>query len=285
MLRHAFASPKLAALARKLGIERCHAVGVLEHLWYFTATQAPRGDVGRWTDEEIAAGIDWRGSPSDLVAALVSTRWLDACPGHRLLVHDWSEHCDQTVKRCPQVQKSGFAQLQTSEPLVSHQRAAPEPGIHTSGAQDSLSLSLSPEPEPVPEPEKKPRAVRAVTSDAGKLGGMAVAAYIDLYRKKRGADVALNGQERKQLKQIAEALGSEERFRATLERWFRRLPKDTRGWNVGLFYLNRQECWAEAQEERAMEAARADMEAAAKATDEATAGQDFDEIFKRAGVK
>lgn len=153
MLRHAFASPKLAALARKLGVRRYQAVGILEHLWYFTATQAPRGDIGRWTDEEIAAGIDWPADASVLVEALVSSRWLDRCGEHRLLVHDWADHCDQTVKRSPQVRNQGFCKLVASGSLASDASAARVVEQLTCAAQDSLSLSPEPEPEPVPEPD------------------------------------------------------------------------------------------------------------------------------------
>lgn len=141
MLRHAFASPKLAALGRKLGIRRYEVVGVLEHLWYFTATQAPRGDVGRWTDDEIAAGIDWPGDATELVDALVATRWLDRCADHRLLVHDWADHSDATVKRSPIVKNRGFAVLRACDTPAANMR-------DTCATHDSLSLS----PEPVPEP-------------------------------------------------------------------------------------------------------------------------------------
>jgi len=91
--------PKLKALARTLGVPRPHAIGVLELLWYFTATYAPRGDVGRYSDADIAEACEWPPDrdPSELVRALVSCRWLDEHPTYRLVVHDWPEHADPYV--------------------------------------------------------------------------------------------------------------------------------------------------------------------------------------------
>lgn len=182
MLRHAFSNPKLAALCRRLKIPRGYAVGILESLWFFTATQAPRGDIGRWSDEEITAAIDVPLDPAALVSALVSTRWLDACAVHRLVVHDWSHHCDQTVRRCPQVRAEGFVSVvvptQTSESLVNDERRTSEAlaaDFHGFKVQrqslDSLSLSPvpAPEPEPVPAPEPEPEPVPEPAAEVAAL--------------------------------------------------------------------------------------------------------------------
>lgn len=72
-------------------------VGVLESLWHVTAQHAPRGDIGKLTDEDIAALIDWACDPAELVRALVSAGWLDEHPDHRLIVHDWHDHCSRYV--------------------------------------------------------------------------------------------------------------------------------------------------------------------------------------------
>lgn len=74
-------------------------VGHLELLWHFTAKQAPAGDVGRWADDEIAEACDWDGDPAAFVDALVAARWLDPCPTHRLIVHDWHEHADDALRK------------------------------------------------------------------------------------------------------------------------------------------------------------------------------------------
>jgi hypothetical protein len=104
--------PKTKAIAAKLNLRRYQAIGLLESLWQFTAVYAKRGDIGRWTDAEIASAIDWDRTPQELIESLLATRFLDACPVNRLLVHDWKEHADQGVQRSEEVKKLGFASVQ-----------------------------------------------------------------------------------------------------------------------------------------------------------------------------
>jgi hypothetical protein len=98
----------MAALARKLGIPKHSAVGILEMLWHFTAEYAKDGNIGRYSDEEIAAAVEWQGDAKSLISALVETKWLDeesslfsgAQPGAHhahICVHDWAHHCDDGV--------------------------------------------------------------------------------------------------------------------------------------------------------------------------------------------
>jgi hypothetical protein len=96
--RGATENPKFRRLCRALGVEPWGAVGVLESLWQFTARVARAGNVGRWSDEDIAEGIGWRSRPAvELVAVLIAERWLDEHQKYRLVVHDWSEHADDAV--------------------------------------------------------------------------------------------------------------------------------------------------------------------------------------------
>jgi hypothetical protein len=91
--------PKIRALARKLRINRAWAVGIMEMLWHFTAQYCPRGDIGRYTDDEIAEACAWpEERPSrELIEALVECRLLDPHPEHRLVVHDWADHAEDSV--------------------------------------------------------------------------------------------------------------------------------------------------------------------------------------------
>ena len=90
--------PKTGALARDLGIPVYAAVGILECLWQWTARYARRGDMGRWTDEDIATGIGWPVADTErLISALVAQRWLDRHQEHRLLVHGWPEHAQDSI--------------------------------------------------------------------------------------------------------------------------------------------------------------------------------------------
>ncbi len=86
MKRGAPDHPKMFALAEALGVRRPMAVGLIEMLIHFTAQYAPRGDIGRYDDKRIAAGLDWPGNPQKLIDGLVATRWVDRHARSR----DWS---------------------------------------------------------------------------------------------------------------------------------------------------------------------------------------------------
>lgn len=99
MKRNTPSHPKLFALAEALEIPIYSAVGLLELMWHFAAKFALPGDIGRHPDDAIAKALCWDGASTVLVSALVRTGWLDACPCHRLRIHDWPSHADQTVQR------------------------------------------------------------------------------------------------------------------------------------------------------------------------------------------
>lgn len=88
---------KMHRLARCLRVSLAEAVGTMELLWHWVAEYLPRGDVGKSENWEIAAAVHWKGDPDELIAALVAEHWLDESPTCRLMVHDWSEHCEESV--------------------------------------------------------------------------------------------------------------------------------------------------------------------------------------------
>jgi hypothetical protein len=90
-------SLKFKRLQRRLGVSRVVVAGTLELLWIATQKNAPRGDIGKYDDEAIAIEVDWEGEPSALIDALVETGWLDRCPTHRLVVHDWHAHAPRYI--------------------------------------------------------------------------------------------------------------------------------------------------------------------------------------------
>lgn len=76
------------------------ATGIMERLWHWCAEYAPRGDVGRFSDSRIARdGCRWLGDPAALVKALVDCGWLKSHETHRLVVHDWAQHCEELVHK------------------------------------------------------------------------------------------------------------------------------------------------------------------------------------------
>lgn len=89
---------KFKKLQRRLDLALWQCKGLLQTLWDFAKANAPRGDVGRYTDDELAIGIDWRGDAKLLVDALVDNGWLDPAEDPaRLIIHDWWEHCEDSI--------------------------------------------------------------------------------------------------------------------------------------------------------------------------------------------
>jgi hypothetical protein len=91
---------KFKKLQRRLGLSLWQCVGLLECLWQLTASSAPDGGLGRLSNEDIAASIEWQGDEQTLIQQLIECRWLDEYPDPavRFVVHDWSEHCPNFVK-------------------------------------------------------------------------------------------------------------------------------------------------------------------------------------------
>lgn len=89
---------KFKQLKRRLKLPHWQIVGVLETLWRVTEANAPAGDIGRLSDEEIAAAFEWEGNAQELLSALTECRWIDPDEEFRLIVHDWSEHCPNHLK-------------------------------------------------------------------------------------------------------------------------------------------------------------------------------------------
>jgi len=94
--------PKTLAMMTRLNISRPVAVGTLELLWQATAEYAPQGDIGKFTDEEIAALVEWQHpsiTPKDFVRTLCDIRWLDPSTRHRLIIHDWHQHAPDYLRK------------------------------------------------------------------------------------------------------------------------------------------------------------------------------------------
>ena len=94
---------KFDTFRRRLKLPRCYAIGVLESLWLFAQTNARDGYLSRYTNEEIAAWLEWPGDDEELIQALVDLRWLDIYDpkdgqGRGLRIHDWEKHCPNWLK-------------------------------------------------------------------------------------------------------------------------------------------------------------------------------------------
>lgn len=85
-------------IAGLLGIPKAHAVGLMECLWHWAAKFCPQGDIGKWGDESIADGAGWPSTDAGIfTAALLQAGWLDESAEFRLIIHDWPEHCEDSI--------------------------------------------------------------------------------------------------------------------------------------------------------------------------------------------
>ncbi|MGD0669927.1 MAG: hypothetical protein ABSB23_20495 [Bryobacteraceae bacterium] len=124
------------------------AIGILEGLWHFAAKFAPQGDIGRFSDAAIARAIEWDHEPRVLVNTLVKCGWIDRHSTSRLVIHDWSDHADQTLKRYLASRKLAFIQHDASS--IQHD-ASIVLALPDESADPPLPVPL-PVPIPVPEP-------------------------------------------------------------------------------------------------------------------------------------
>jgi hypothetical protein len=172
---------KTKRLMRLLKVTRCHAVGILNCIWELAAEQTPRGDIGAYTDEELADELDWQGDPHALVSALEDAGWIDKHAEYRYVIHDWSEHCEDTVHR--KVARAGQVFADGSTPNTSRltkeeksrlEGAQQAHDVRTPGARNAHDRRTTgahgaeksarraplpePEPKPLPEPEPEPPA-------------------------------------------------------------------------------------------------------------------------------
>lgn len=154
--------PKMADFVRILDMRPrslAPAVGYLELLWHFAAEFCPQGNIGRFSDDRIEAALDWRGPRGKLLGALSEAGWVDECPVSRLLVHDWHEHCDESVRR--KLQRAGLEFLTVRGEVTDPCRNIP----------DSLSEEVRlPLPWPLPKPEPIPQTPNA-PNGAGSQNG------------------------------------------------------------------------------------------------------------------
>jgi len=153
---------KMHRLAERLNLPRYAAVGILESLWHMTATKAPSGDISNLTAEDIAFYIQWNHDPVELIDALVLCRWLDK-DGDKLLVHDWQDHAEDSVKKWLTRKGMKFAdktrQVQECLDMSGHVvpalalAVAVAPALATAKPQETASALTA--AKPASEPETK----------------------------------------------------------------------------------------------------------------------------------
>lgn len=153
--------PKVEELADVLGIRIREARGILEALFHFTNQYAPRGDIGRFQDQQIAKRVDWGGEgeePGRLIEALLQVGWLERHGAHRLVIHDWSEHAPDYTKRkiAPKDESGEGWAVEDPEPTVSAVNSTnPDDSGNPQKNMDPLSSPFPSSPFP-PNPTQPP---------------------------------------------------------------------------------------------------------------------------------
>jgi hypothetical protein len=147
--------PKTKALSRALKLPPYAATGILEMLWQYTEEFAMCGDIGKVDDMEIASAVGWDRDPGELIDSLVSCGWLERSSTHRLVVHDWHEHCNDYTKRKLKDKGLVFASLTVREEI-------PQKILENSGKFSPAIAIATPVPihaTPSPPPAALPRGM------------------------------------------------------------------------------------------------------------------------------
>ncbi|MCF7848734.1 MAG: hypothetical protein K9M45_07790 [Kiritimatiellales bacterium] len=140
--------PKFKKLKRRLDLPLWQVKGLLEAVWNLTAQTAYRGDIGKLSNDDIAASIEWDGDADELIMALLETGWLDKSENHRLVVHDWEDHCAKYVKA--NIARYGGLEVSPKEaPKGGSQRRSPK-----GGSQTTLPPNLTQPNQTVEEADK-----------------------------------------------------------------------------------------------------------------------------------
>ncbi len=106
-------SMKFKKLQRRLNETVRGTAGLLECIWQRATKDCPRGDIGRYSNLEIAIMGDWDRDADEMVEAMVLEKWFDESLEHRLLIHDWHEHAPNWLRGVV-ARKGGFLTIGSS---------------------------------------------------------------------------------------------------------------------------------------------------------------------------
>jgi hypothetical protein len=190
--------PKLARLKCLLKCGRWQAMGCLEAMWHFAGRFTPQGNIGKYSDAEIEAWVEWDGEPGQMVYALRESGWLDESAEHRILVHDWHEHADDATRLALKRKKIGFLTLKGA--IV---------GTPTDNRPD-LVPTASGLPVPVPEPEPEKLELPLSSPSAPADGPVRPEDFANAWNQRRGqlpkVDKFTDGRKRKVIARIRAGL-------------------------------------------------------------------------------
>lgn len=147
-LRAVIDHPKFSRLKMLLRINKSCTLGYLEGLWHFCGRYTPAGNIGKYSDAEIEAWLEWDGEEGALITAYKKAGWIDVHPDHRLSVHDWHQHADDATRKAVHRAKLTFVGIcpDTVQTNTPNMQEMPD-GVPTVSPE---TPPLSGLPEPVP---------------------------------------------------------------------------------------------------------------------------------------
>lgn len=96
LMRH----PKVARVAKAMGVSRHEAVGILIDLWTWCVDYTEGGDLSRISSDDLMAALgvaqDTALIQVDLIESLVTAGFIDR-EGERIVLHDWDIHQGQLL--------------------------------------------------------------------------------------------------------------------------------------------------------------------------------------------
>lgn len=149
--------PKVARLARELGVSKAESRGIVVGLWLWAATYAPDGDLSRFDAVDIADGCDYTGN-KDLMAVMTEVGWID--PDHR--IHDWNKH--------------GLKLLHSSQARQQRYRER----VDQATAKQPAKVEEKPQSEdPGPTGTSQPRDGKVTVTSPKRNGDVTVTSYLN----------------------------------------------------------------------------------------------------------
>jgi len=230
MKRQAIRHPKIEALAKTLRIPRLHALGIVIQMWDVAAERSPGGDIGALSNAFIANCCDMGDRADDLISAMVQVGLLDACSKHRLVVHDWKQHCPNWVRAACKLKGIEFV-------AASSQRQETQPTAPP--AKPPASERPEPRPQPPPEQPAKqmpPKPTRASVMQQKPRTGGRVVTMPEVAR--HGAEMKREWNEKAaQHRQLNEVMYFSEARRTKLDDAFVERPDFRQLWTLALSKL------------------------------------------------
>lgn len=93
--------PKTRKLARLLSVHRSQAIGHMMMVWWWALEYAQDGDLGRYSNDEIADAADWPGDPDLFVTSAVECGpdGADGFFNANLTIHNWDQYAGRLIDR------------------------------------------------------------------------------------------------------------------------------------------------------------------------------------------